>query len=142
MKLWINMKKILSLKLSIQLSIIIFGIIILFHLSIIIGYVFFDFAPVDFLWGGRIETKEKFLAFEIISLIITALCLFIVLVKSGRIYLPWASGIITVALWILFLMFLGNTIGNIFAKTVFEKLFAIVTAILSILCLRLAVEKK
>ena len=45
-------------------------------------------------------------------------------------------------MWVLFLLFLLNTVGNIFAKTTFEQSFAILTAMAALLCLRLAVEKR
>ncbi len=32
------------------------------------GIVFFDFAPVEYLWGGKMQTKEQLLVFEIVSL--------------------------------------------------------------------------
>lgn len=135
------MKKLISFKKATQLCSFLFGLMSLFHLSIILGIVLFDFAPVNFLWGGRMKTATQLLNFEIISLIIMILCFFIVLAKSGKIFLLRISGMITIALWIIFLMFLFNTIGNILAKTTFEKLFSIVTIILAILCLRLAIEK-
>jgi len=135
------MKQIVSFKLATQMSILLFGLLILFHLSIVIGIVIFDFVPVDFLWGGRMETREQLLGFEIVSLLIMALCLFIVLLKSEKIKLPRLMRAARIALWILFLIFILNTIGNILAKTTFERIFAIVTGILTLLCLRLALEK-
>lgn len=135
------MKKILSFKLATQISLFLFVLLILFHLSIVIGIVLFDFAPVDFLWGGRMETRGQLLGFEIISLLIMALCFLIVLIKSGRVKLPGFMRAAEIALWILFILFFLNTIGNILAKTTFERFFIIPTGILAILCLRLALEK-
>ncbi len=134
------MKQIVSFKQAIQISIMLFGLLILFHLSIVIGIVIFDFVPVDFLWGGRMATREQLLGFEIISLLLMTLCLFIVLLKSEKVKLPKLMRAVKIALWILFILFLLNTIGNIFAKTTFEKLFSIITATIAILSLRLALE--
>ncbi len=135
------MKKILGFKLATQIGLSLFGLFILFHLSIVIGILIFDFAPVDFLWGGRMETKEQLLGFEIISLLIMAFCFFIVLIKSEIIKLPGLRRVVIIALWVLFILFFLNTIGNVFAKTTFERLFVIPTGILAIVCLRLALEK-
>ena len=135
------MKKILSFKLATQICLVLFVLLILFHFSIIIGIVIFDFVPVDFLWGGRMETKEQLLVFEIISLLIMALCFFIILIKSEKFKLPGLMRAAEIAVWFLFILFFLNTIGNIFAKTTFERFFAILTGILAILCLRLALEK-
>jgi hypothetical protein len=103
--------------------------------------VLFDFAPIDFLWGGRMETKEQLLGFEIISFIVMVLCFFIVLVRTEGIRIPALTGVSRIALWILSILFLVNTIGNIFANTTFEKIFALFTVALAVLCLRLALEK-
>lgn len=131
----------LSFRYSILLSLLLFSLLILFHSAIIVGVLGFDFAPADFLWGGRMKTSEELLRFEFISLFVAILCLVIVLIKSGRIYLPRASTAVTVALWLMFLLFLLNTVGNMLSKTTFEKSFTIITAILAVLCVRLAIEK-
>lgn len=135
------MKKIISFKLATQISLFLFVLLILFHFSIIIGIVIFDFVPVDFLWGGRMETKEQLLVFEMISLVIMALCFFIVLIKSEKVKLPGLMRAAEIAVWVLIILFFLNTIGNIFAKTTFERFFTILTGILAILCLRIALEK-
>lgn len=113
-----------------------------FHLAIIIGIVFFDFAPVDFLWGGRLQTAEELLTFEFISLMIITFCFLIIVITSGRLPVSKMAGVVKVLLWVLFLLFLLNTIGNLLAKTNFEKGFAVVTAFLAFLCLRLALGKE
>ena len=135
------MKKILSFKQATQISLFLFALLILFHLSIVLGIVLFDFVPLDFLWGGRMETKGQLLDFEIISILIMALCFLIVLIKSEKLKLPGLMRAAGIAVWILFILFFLNTIGNIFAKTTFERFFIIPTGILAILCLRLALEK-
>lgn len=135
------MKKLMSFKIATNLSLLLFGLFILFHLSIIIGIVFFDYVPVDFLWGGRMETKAQLLSFEIVSLLIMAFCIFIVLIKSKRINTPRLLKSANISLWILLVLFTLNTVENFFAKTTFENFFAIITAILAILCFRLAIEK-
>ncbi|MBK5278893.1 MAG: hypothetical protein JJE09_08520 [Bacteroidia bacterium] len=135
------MRKFVSFKRATNLSLAIFGLFIMFHLAIIIGIVIFNYVPIDFLWGGRMETRNQLLGFEFISLIVMAFCILIVLIHSERIRIPKLKNVVQIALWILFAMFVLNTLGNIIAKTMFEKFLAVVTAILSILCLRLALEK-
>lgn len=134
------MKKILPFNQAIKFSLILFGLLILFHLSIIIGIVIFDFVPIEFLWGGRMETKGQLLNFEIISLLVMVFCLMVVLLRSERIKMPALAGFSRVVLWILFVLFIFNTVGNILAETAFEKGFAIITILLAVLCLRMALE--
>lgn len=134
------MKKFISFRRAIQFSLILFGLLILFHLLIIVGIVLFDYVPMDFLWGGRMETREQLLGFEIVSLSVMVLCFLIVLIRAERIKIPALMGVARISLWILSILFLVNTLGNILAKTSFEKFFSIITALLVILCLRLALE--
>jgi hypothetical protein len=135
------MNNVLSFTKAAQLSSILFSMLILFHAAIIAGIIFFDYAPVDFLWGGRLKTREELLVFEIISLLVGIVCLLAVQIRAGRIKLPGLQRTAGVVLWILVLIFLLNTVGNLLAKTTFEKFFAIVTGLLAILCLRLALER-
>lgn len=134
------MKKLISFRLAGQLSQVLFGLLSLFHLTVIIGILFFDYVPIDFLWGGRMETKDQLLSFEILSFALIIVCLFIVLVRTERIRIPVLMGVAKIGLWILFILFLFNTVGNLLAKTAFEKSLAMITALLCLLCLRLALE--
>lgn len=123
------------------MSLFLIGLLILFHLSIIIGIVFFDFASIEFLWGGQMQTVEQLLKFEIVSFLISFVFFLLVLIKSKRLNLPKLKGFAHVAMWVLFVIFSLNTIGNLMAKTNFEKFFAIVTGLLAFLLLRIALEK-
>lgn len=134
------MKSLISFERSVQLSLIIFGIFILFHQIIIVGIVFLDIVPLDFLWGGKMETKEQLVIFEIVSLLVMLFCFGTVLFRSKRAEPRRLLTASRVALWILSGLFLLNTIGNLLAKTTFENLFAVVTAVLAFLCLRMALE--
>lgn len=133
--------KLISFNLAAKILMIFFGLFIVFHFVIIAGILFFDFAPVDFLWGGRMETKEQLLVFEFISLLVMIVCYLVVLVRSKRVFAPKLLGVSRIFLWILFVLFFFNTLGNLFAQTDFEKFFAILTAVSAVLCLRLAMEK-
>ncbi len=133
------MKNIVSFNQAVQLSVIIFSLLSLFHLTIIIGFMFFDFNPIKLLWGGRMKTVDELLKFEIISLVVSVFCLIVVLVRSQSlisIFIDFSR----VTLWLLFFLFILNTVGNLIAESIFEKFFALITVILSILCLRMALE--
>lgn len=133
------MKNIVSFNQAVQLSVIIFSLLSLFHLTIIIGFMFFDFNPIKLLWGGRMKTVVELLKFEIISLVVSVFCLIVVLVRSQSlisIFIDFSR----VTLWLLFFLFILNTVGNLIAESIFEKFFALITVILSILCLRMALE--
>jgi len=135
------MRQFISFRQAVQMGLFLFSAIFLLHLLVIMGILLFDYVPIDFLWGGRIKTKEQLLIFEIISLLITIVCIFLILIKSGRVNIPRLAGLANRSMWVLFILFLFNTLGNVLAKTTFEQFFAIVTALLSFLLLRIALEK-
>ena len=134
------MKKLISFRQAAMASAILFGALTLFHSAIIIGILLFDYAPVEFLWGGQMNTSDELLRFEFVSLGIILICLSTVLIRYGWIHLPGLLKITRIFLWVLVALFFLNTLGNILAETVFEKFFAPVTLVLAVLCLRLAIE--
>ena len=87
------MKKIISFETATKVSLLLFGIFIFFHLSVIIGITLFNYVPIGFLWGGRMESRQQLLGFEIISLLIMAICFFTVLIKSERVKIPGLRGV-------------------------------------------------
>jgi hypothetical protein len=133
-------KKIISFRQAVNLGTLILSLLSLFHLVIILGIYFFDFVPIEFLWGGKMETRSELLQFEIISLLVSVFCVFIVLVRSGAIKISGLLGFSRVVLWLLFVLFIFNTLGNLIAETIFERVFALVTIVLAISCLRMALE--
>jgi len=135
------MKKLLSFSLALRVSILITVLLCVLHLAVIIGILFFDFAPIEFLWGGRMETAEQLLSFELSSLISSLVVLFLLLVRSGRLHLAKLMQVSHIAMWVLFVLFILNTLGNLLANSLFEKGFAIVSAILAFCLLRVALEK-
>lgn len=125
-----------------NITLLIFSVLLIFHLTVIIGIAFFDFVPIDYLWGGKMETKQELLSFEILSLLVMLACIFLTLIKTSRLKLPKLTGVAHYGMWVLFLLFTLNTLGNLLAKTNFEKMFGVVTVILAITTLRLALEKR
>lgn len=135
------MRKIIVFKTAILASLFILGILAVFHIAILIGILLFDYVPLDFLWGGKIKTEAQLLNFEIVSLLTTVIFIFLLLIRSKWINLPKLMGVTRIALWMVFVLFLLNTIGNALAETTFERLFAIVSGVLALLFLRIVIEK-
>jgi len=135
------MKKIITFNQALRMSLYLIGLLILFHLAILIGITVFDYAPINYLWGGRMTSTGQLLTFEIISLLTSSIIFLILLIRSKWINLPGFMRVTRVAMWVLFVLFLLNTIGNLMAATTFEKFFAIATGLLAFLFLRIALEK-
>lgn len=104
--------------------------VILFHLCIITKIV-----PYDIAWGGRLTNDTEMYVFETISILINAFLSWVLLMKGNFVTYKFSNQVVHVILWIFFALFILNTIGNIFAKTLFEKQFAFLTGFFSILLL-------
>lgn len=102
--------------------------VILFHTAII-GKV----VPYDIAWGGRLQNDSEMYVFETISILINLFLGFILLMKGDYIKFQFKRNIIDIILWIFLALFVFNTIGNILAKTNFEKFFAVLTFVSAIL---------
>lgn len=102
--------------------------IILFHLSIITKIV-----PYDITWGGRLQNDTEMYVFETISILINVFLSWILLMKGNFVKFKFPNQVVNGILWLFFVIFILNTIGNIFAKTFFEKQFAFLTGLFSVL---------
>lgn len=118
-----NTKKIASTALITMIA-----AIIIFHFLILIKQI-----PYTIAWGGRLENDAQMYVFETISIIINLLIILVLMLKSNFIKNSFSAKYINGILCFFMLLFALNTIGNILAKTDFEKYFAILTFISSVL---------
>ena len=102
--------------------------VILFHLSIILKIV-----PYEITWGGRLKNDSEMYVFETISILINLFLCFILFIKGKYIREFLSMKIVNITLWIFVIIFGLNTIGNILAKTNFEKFFTLLTLTSAIL---------
>ncbi len=112
-------------------------LIVLFHLCIITKII-----PYDITWGGRLTNDIEMYIFETISILINVFLSWVLLMKGNFVKYKFSNQLVNVILWIFFAIFILNTIGNIFAKTFFEKFFAILTGISAILIWNIIKQKK
>ncbi|UII30479.1 hypothetical protein LVD17_19495 [Fulvivirga ulvae] len=115
----------------------ILSIVIAFHLLILTGLI-----PFEIVWGGRLKNTSGMVIFEIISIAINIAMLLVVCLHGGIIKSNVKPGLIKGFLWIMFFLFLLNTIGNLASNNIYEKvIFTPLTVLLAILSLNLAVSK-
>lgn len=112
-------------------------LIILFHLCIIIKII-----PYDITWGGQLKNDTEMYVFEAISILVNVFLSWVLLMKGNLVKYKFSNQVVNGILWIFFAIFILNTIGNIFAKTYFEKFFAILTSLSAILIWNIIKEKK
>lgn len=131
------MKNLLTAEQAGTILLVIFSLVIVFHIVALIGFV-----PTNMVWGGRLETREELVVFELLSLVIVMLAILVVCIRLGYIQWPRLMPVAKVAMWVIFVLFVLNTIGNALAVTDLERYGAgVVTLLLSFLSWRVAVEK-
>jgi len=113
---------------SIKIFLALLCAVIIFHLCIIAKII-----PYNIAWGGRLQNDTEMYVFEFLSIIINLFLGFVLLMKSGFIKCYFKQSIINLILWLFLVLFILNTVGNLFAKTNFEKLFSILTLISAVL---------
>ena len=114
----------------------ILSVVTIFHLCIV-----FKIIPYDITWGGRLKNDSEMYVFEAISIIINLFLILVLLMKGNYLKYKFSEKSINVILWIFVIIFLINTVGNVFAKTAFERIFTGITLLLTIL-IWLIVRKK
>lgn len=130
------MLKKIPFKLSVNLMLGLLSATILFHLAVITRYI-----PYTVVWGGRLENDEAMQLLESFSLFINIFLSILIMIKGGYLNIGVPMKLINIVLWIFVVLFSLNTVGNIFAATILEKLiFTPLTLITAILCARMAVE--
>jgi hypothetical protein len=124
-------------KVAIHGLLTILSIFILFHVLVLTRVI-----PYNIVWGGRLTDLSQMYIFEIISVIINTIFLFIVLIKSKLLEINLSDKLLNSVLWIMAGLFLLNTLGNLLSNNNFEKLvFTPITLLLSIFSITLIVKK-
>lgn len=115
----------------------ILGAVVIFHVLVVGGVL-----PKTIVWGGRISEPAQVIRAEIGSIVI-------LLVTAAFVVMRWRSlahgspnFVAAAGTWVLVILFTLNTVGNLFAKTLFERVvFTPLTLLLALLMLRLALER-
>ena len=83
--------------------------------------------PYEITWGGQLKNDQEMYVFETFSILVNLLYIYVVLQKAKYIRQFFNEKTISIILWLFFVIFVLNTIGNIFAKSSFEKFFTLIT---------------
>ena len=129
------MEDIISIELAGYILLIILGLLIIFHILIVVGIV-----PYNIVWAGKIKSKKELLLMESISLFISVMAMIIVGSKTKNLIFIEDPTIVNIGMWILLALFIFNTIGNLTAKNPIEKYgFGTLTILISFLLLRIVI---
>lgn len=122
---------------SIKIFLGLLFLVILFHICILLRII-----PYNIAWGGRLTNDNEMYVFETISVLINVFLSWILLMKGDFVKFKFSENVVKIILWTFFGLFILNTIGNIFAKTNFEKLFAILTGLSALLIWSILNQRK
>jgi hypothetical protein len=115
-------------KIYINTLLLISALVTVFHALILLRVI-----PFEITWGGKLKTVEEMYVFETLSILINSFFVFILLQKGEYIRYVMGRKTVNMILWIFFVLFTLNTIGNLFAETNFEKYFTLLTLLSSLL---------
>ena len=115
-------------KIYINTLLLISALVTVFHALILLRVI-----PFEITWGGKLKTVEEMYVFETLSILINSFFVFILLQKGEYIRYVMGRKTVNIILWIFFVLFTLNTIGNLFAETNFEKYFTLLTLLSSVL---------
>jgi hypothetical protein len=94
-----------------------------------------------YAWGGRLTSLEQMYTFEIFSVILQLVFAFIVYKTAIRSKNVIVARVQKLLLGLLSLLFVLNTIGNVFAMQPLEMiLFTPITFVMALITFRLAIE--
>lgn len=132
------MKNLISPKTAGIIMLIIFLLLVKMHLLIMLKLI-----PSDFVWGGQTgQNPSDLIMMEIIAVLVLILFALIVIVKIKFLFPDKFRRLSTIGMWLIFAYFGLNTVGNLLSPNMLEKLiFTPVAIILSLLSLRLTIEK-
>jgi len=123
-----------------KIALTIIGIIsltLVYHLLIITQLI-----PYDAAWGGRLQNEQQMIRFEAVSIIINLFIMLLVAIKGSLITIKFPQLLLKVLLWLLVVIFILNTVGNVFSNNKMEALiFTPITLLLAILTAWLATKK-
>jgi hypothetical protein len=121
------MNRLLMIKTATFTLITAFSLTIIFHLLVVVQVI-----PYTIVWGGRLENPSQMYVFEMVSLSLNAVFLGGILVKVGILKANVSKRLIHSLLWVMLVVFLLNTVGNLFSTSFLETLiFTPITLLLT-----------
>ncbi len=132
------MKTLFSPKLTGGILLLALALLAILHVLILFGIV-----PAGIAWGGQVGgSPGNLVVLETIALLVTLLFALIVAVKASFIRTIRFKRAAGLGIWLVFVYFVLNTVGNLASGVTAERLlFAPITILLAVLALRMALEK-
>lgn len=111
-------------------------LVIVFHLLIVAQVI-----PYTIVWAGRLNSVQEMYAFEAVSIIINFLLVIVLLLKGEYIKNRLSRRLLNGFLWFFLIVFALNTVGNLTAETLFERVVFTPLTLLSAVLLWVILRK-
>ena len=118
----------MNLKITIKILLWLIAAVTLFHLGILI-----KITPYEITWGGKLKNDAEMYLFESISVLINLFLGYVLLIRGEYVVKLIPAKGVNIILWIFLFIFGLNTLGNIFAETLFEKSLSLLTHVFTFL---------
>lgn len=112
-------------------------LVIIFHLAIITQLI-----PYTIVWAGKLKTDNEMYAFEAVSIAINIFLVVLLLLKGKYIKHGISNKVLNLIVWLFVALFALNTLGNLMAETLFEKLVFTPLTLVSAILLWIIVRKE
>ena len=127
------MNKLISERFALRAILMILSVLVVFHMLVL-----FRVVPFDMVWGGKVANREEMKRLEITSIVITLLMLFVILIRAGILRPGVNRKVVQITLWVMFIFFCFNTIGNALSGNSFERMvFTPITLLLAVFMCRI-----
>jgi len=127
----------MSKKNALILMFCILGALLILHTLIITEQI-----PYEKVWAGKLKSVEEMRLFETFSILLNVFILAILILKYNFLQKRKNNRVIDMLIWVFVWLFILNTMGNLFAKSMIELVLGtLVTLASAILCF-IIVRKK
>lgn len=128
------MRTLLSARAAANTLLVAFALVVVWQVVVLSGVV-----PLEMIWGGRLRSEDERVRMCLLSIVVALVMAGVVWMRMKR---P-ASVIWRYGIWLVVALFALNTVGNIVATDLREKLiFTPITLVLTLLAVRAAIADK
>lgn len=121
---------------ALKIMIPLLTLVIIFHFAIITRLI-----PYQIVWAGKLKSVDEMYAFEAASIAINIFIIALLFLKAKHIRRNTSNKILDALLWLFVILFAINTVGNLLAETLFEKLVFTPLTLLSSILIWMIVRK-
>jgi hypothetical protein len=122
---------------ALKTMLMILSVVILFHILILLQVI-----PYEIVWAGRLQSSKEMYVFETASIVINLIIIAALLLKGKYLRYQASERLLDAILWFFIIVFALNTVGNLMAKTSFEKVVFTPLTLISAILIWVIVRKQ